>query len=167
MPDLLGGTSDKLIRCPCRLTHNIQRGEIQTLMLQSEGLKVLSISKASCVDWQAGFTSVPSQQLWWAEGQSLQFSAYLSMMLLGQAWASSVWGVQLIWSLQDGILMLHLRLINNTHVWRFCGFGYSSLILRASLWCASWHHFHGFHGIYFIKSKKSTCLYARYNILNY
>nr|KAF6505876.1 hypothetical protein HJG63_007767 [Rousettus aegyptiacus] len=75
-PGLLSGTfSDKPIRSARRLTHSAPRGDVQS----TEGLKVLSDSKASSFDWWRKIVSKPETTR--AEGQSLRLSVNLSVML--------------------------------------------------------------------------------------
>lgn len=93
-----GTFSDKPIRRPCRLTHNTRSGEGQSLTRRSVGMKVLSVSKASSVDWQR--RAAPRSQASGydgSEGQSLRLLAHPSVMPSGQAWhrlskVSSVYG---------------------------------------------------------------------------
>lgn len=134
---------------------------------RAKGRKYLAPPKRSLSTGGAkSWASIPNHWLRWAECPSLRLSEHLSAMLWSQAWASSVSGVQLLCSLQGGMLMFiwpcSCGLLQNNPGWSFCDLGHSGHTLRASPLCTSWHYCHGSHGIYFVKSTKSLVLYALY-----
>lgn len=130
--------SDKPIRYPHRLTHNIQRGGVQSLM------------------WQRSLTLVPSQQLWQVEGQGLWLSCFGSCLRIIYLRCSAY----MVLTRWDAHQPLKLGAINSSSGWGFCDLGQSHHTLRAFPICASWHYYHGSPGIHFMKFKKSSILYT-------
>lgn len=108
MPGLLSGTfSNKPIRCPCRLIDNTQRAEVQSLSYMTmTGWKSLPSPKwALLTGGMDRFLVGPKPATTSRRSGSSALSISVSDTFC-QAWISFLWGVQLIWSLQGGILML-------------------------------------------------------------
>lgn len=141
-------------------------------MQQRERVQILWIPEASSgTGGTDGLMSLPSQRLRWTAGQSARPSAYTFTMLWGRAWASPVWGVQLIRSLQGGILLLFGSCSPSfwTAVW----------LIFLWLWVVRSHPkgvsimwlsclpvditVMAYSGVHFVKSKKLPILYALYS----
>lgn len=153
MPSLMSGTfPDKAIRYP----HNAEGKN--RVSGNSKVMKVLSVSKASSVDRWHGWFRIRTKPVATVDGRS----GFSSLCTLCDALGPcvSIWGVQLVWSLQSGIL-------RPTGLWTaarltFLWFGRFSQTLKVFPFCASWYCHHGSHGIYFLKSKESSILSAIY-----